>query len=70
MTTDRLFREGLLGKKLGMTQVITAEGQCIPVTIVEAGPCFVLDVKNWRQTGLFRCSVGVRSKKDATCKQG
>jgi large subunit ribosomal protein L3 len=36
---------GILGKKLGMTQVFKDDGSCIPVTVVQAGPCKVLDVK-------------------------
>ena len=37
---------GLLGKKLGMTQIFDKEGNVIPVTVVEAGPCTVLELKN------------------------
>jgi large subunit ribosomal protein L3 len=36
---------GILGKKLGMTQVFQPDGTCVPVTVVEAGPCKVLQVK-------------------------
>ena len=36
---------GILGKKLGMTQVFQEDGSCIPVTVVQAGPCKVLQVK-------------------------
>jgi large subunit ribosomal protein L3 len=36
---------GILGKKLGMTQIFNPDGTCIPVTIVQAGPCKVLAVK-------------------------
>ena len=36
---------GILGKKLGMTQIFTEDGTCIPVTVVQAGPCRVLQVK-------------------------
>jgi len=35
---------GLLGKKIGMTQVFSEKGMVIPVTVIEAGPCTVLDV--------------------------
>lgn len=35
---------GLLGKKIGMTQVFTSEGNAVPVTVVQAGPCSVLEV--------------------------
>ncbi len=33
------MKKGLIGKKIGMTQIFTAEGKVIPVTVVEAGPC-------------------------------
>ena len=36
---------GLLGKKLGMTQVYDSKGRMIPVTVIQAGPCYVLQVK-------------------------
>lgn len=36
---------GILGKKLGMTQIFQDDGSCIPVTVVQAGPCKVLQVK-------------------------
>jgi large subunit ribosomal protein L3 len=37
---------GLLGKKIGMTQVFDESGKVIPVTVIEAGPCFVLGMGN------------------------
>ena len=36
---------GILGKKLGMTQIFEDDGTCVPVTVVQAGPCRVLQVK-------------------------
>ncbi|MBM4063190.1 MAG: 50S ribosomal protein L3 [Planctomycetes bacterium] len=36
---------GILGKKLGMTQIYQEDGNCVPVTILQAGPCKVLQVK-------------------------
>ena len=36
---------GLIGKKIGMTQVFNSEGQSVPVTVIEAGPCVVTQVK-------------------------
>lgn len=39
---------GILGRKLGMTQVFTEEGSFVPVTVIEAGPCTVLKVKEGR----------------------
>lgn len=40
------MKKAIVGKKLGMTQVFTSEGVVIPVTVVEAGPCPVVQVKN------------------------
>jgi large subunit ribosomal protein L3 len=37
--------KGLIGKKVGMTQIFDASGAAIPVTIIEAGPCFVTQVR-------------------------
>ena len=37
---------GILGKKLGMTQLFRDDGVCVPVTVVQAGPCKVTQVKN------------------------
>ena len=36
---------GLLGKKVGMTQIFDSEGNVIPVTAIEVGPCYVLGFK-------------------------
>ncbi|MFN3763111.1 MAG: 50S ribosomal protein L3, partial [Anaerolineae bacterium] len=37
--------KGILGKKVGMTTLFTAEGEAVPVTVIEAGPCWVTQVK-------------------------
>jgi len=37
---------GIIGKKVGMSQFFDAEGNCIPVTVVQAGPCFVTQIKS------------------------
>jgi len=36
---------GIIGKKVGMTQIFDSEGNCIPVTVVQAGPCYVTQIK-------------------------
>ena len=36
---------GLIGKKIGMTSVYSAEGKNIPCTVIEAGPCVVMQIK-------------------------
>jgi large subunit ribosomal protein L3 len=42
---------GLLGKKVGMSQIFDAEGQQIPVTVLEVGPCFVTALRTKEKHG-------------------
>ena len=43
--------KGLIGRKIGMTQIFDESGRAIPVTLLEAGPCFVSQVKNAETDG-------------------
>ncbi len=43
--------KGLIGKKIGMTQIFDADGRAVPVTLIEAGPCFVSQVKTVANDG-------------------
>lgn len=45
------MKKAIIGKKLGMTQVFIPEGLVVPVTVVEAGPCPVVQVKNQEKDG-------------------
>ncbi|BFH65454.1 50S ribosomal protein L3 [Paenibacillus azoreducens] len=56
--------KGILGKKLGMTQVFTAEGNVIPVTVIEAGPCVVLQKKDIENDGYEAIQIGFSDKKE------
>lgn len=49
---------GILGKKLGMTQVFGEDGRAIPVTVIEAGPCCVIQVKTRQRDGYEAVKVG------------
>lgn len=49
---------GLLAKKVGMTQVFTPEGDCIPVTVIEAGPCTVVRRKTAEKDGYDAVVLG------------
>ncbi len=49
---------GILGKKLGMTQVFDTEGKSIPVTVIEAGPCTVIQRKTARNDGYDAVQIG------------
>ena len=48
----------ILGKKLGMSQVYDADNNLVPVTIIEAGPCPVLQVKNVDKDGYSAIQIG------------
>ncbi len=52
------MKKGLIGKKIGMTQIFTAEGKVIPVTVVEAGPCVVTRKKTMENDGYEAVQVG------------
>ncbi len=49
---------GILGKKLGMTQVFTEDGRACPVTVIEAGPCCVIQVKTRDTDGYEAVKIG------------
>lgn len=54
---------GILGKKLGMTQIFTGDGKMIPVTVVEAGPCCVVQVKTLEKDGYEAVKIGFQEIK-------
>jgi large subunit ribosomal protein L3 len=49
---------GLIGRKLGMTQVYTAEGVLVPVTVIEAGPCTVVATRRAERDGYAAAQLG------------
>ena len=49
---------GLIGKKIGMTRVFDSNGRAIPVTVLEAGPCRVTQVKSIDSDGYESVQVG------------
>lgn len=55
---------GLLGKKLGMTSIFDEVGQVVPCTVIEAGPCFVTQVKTLERDGYDAVQLGFEEKKD------
>ncbi|MBQ9804791.1 MAG: 50S ribosomal protein L3 [Lentisphaeria bacterium] len=55
--------KGLIGKKLGMTQVYDEKGVLIPVTVIEVGPCVVTDVKTVERDGYSAIQLGFGSRK-------
>jgi large subunit ribosomal protein L3 len=59
----------LLGKKLGMTRVFTENGRWIPVTVVQAGPCQVVQRKSTETDGYDAVQVGFDEKKESRCNK-
>ena len=56
--------KGILGKKLGMTQIFTEHGEVIPVTVVEAGPVVVTQIKTTENDGYTAIQVGFQDAKE------
>jgi large subunit ribosomal protein L3 len=50
--------KGLIGKKIGMTQIFDEQGVAQPVTIIEAGPCFVTQIRNPEKDGYTAVQLG------------
>jgi large subunit ribosomal protein L3 len=55
---------GLIGKKLGMTQLFSADGSVVPVTVIETGPCVVVQKKEATRDGYNAVQLGFGSKKN------
>src|SRR5215475_8294255 len=66
----RFFREksamalniGLLGKKIGMTQVFADDGEAVPVTVIQAGPCQVIGTRTVERDGYSALVLGFDEK--------
>ncbi|MGQ9780589.1 MAG: 50S ribosomal protein L3 [Bacillota bacterium] len=56
--------KGILGRKIGMTQIFGADGQLIPVTVVEAGPCVVVQKKTTAVDGYDAIQLGFGEKRE------
>lgn len=50
--------KGILGRKVGMTQLLTGRGEVVPVTIIEAGPCYVMQIKTAEKDGYTAIQLG------------
>ncbi len=55
---------GLLGKKIGMTSVFSADGKNVPCTVIEVGPCVVTQVKTVEKDGYAALQLGFEDKKE------
>ncbi len=55
--------KAIIGRKLGMTQVFGPDGEAIPVTVVQAGPCFVTQIKKQEKDGYNALQLGFGEQK-------
>jgi len=60
---------GIFGKKLGMTRIFEADGSVVPVTVIEAGPCFVVQKKTSATDGYEALQVGFERRPLAKCSK-
>ncbi len=60
----------ILGKKLGMSQLFDEKSQVVPVTLIEAGPCSVVQIKNKEKDGYSAVQIGFEETKDEPAKGG
>ena len=62
--------KGIIGKKVGMTQVFDERGDVIPVTVIEAGPCYVTQVRNAERDGYTAIQLGFGETKPRRLTRG
>ena len=58
------MKKAIMAKKIGMTQVFTEDGRLIPVTVLEAGPCSVVQKKTMENDGYEAIQVGFVDQKE------
>ncbi len=63
------MRVGLLGRKVGMTQIYEPDGTAVPITVLECGPCTVLQVRTEERDGYHAVQLGFDDKKRKTATQ-
>ena len=57
------MKKAIMAKKIGMTQVFTENGALVPVTVLEAGPCVVIQKKTMENDGYEAIQVGFKDAK-------
>ena len=62
--------KGILGKKVGMTQIFDEKGEIIPVTVIEAGPCYVTQIKTEDKDGYQALQLGFGGVKEKRISSG
>ena len=63
------MKKAIVGKKIGMTQIFTEDGRLVPVTVIEAGPCTVVQLKTVETDGYQAVQVGFGEMTEARAKK-
>ena len=61
------MKKGIIGKKVGMTQIFDEKGNVIPVTVIEAGPCYVAQKKTVEADGYSALQLAFEDAKEKHC---
>ncbi len=62
--------KGMIGKKVGMTQVFDDQGTVVPVTVIQAGPCYVTQIRNRDRDGYVSVQLGYGESKPTRLTKG
>ncbi|MEE4194202.1 MAG: 50S ribosomal protein L3 [Anaerolineae bacterium] len=62
--------KGLIGKKIGMTQIFDEDGVAIPITVIEAGPCYVTQLRDQARDGYTAIQLGYEEVKPKRLTKG
>lgn len=62
--------KGMIGRKVGMTQVFDEQGNVVPVTVIEAGPCYVTQVRDAERDGYAAIQLGFEETKPQRVTKG
>lgn len=62
--------KGMIGKKIGMTQVFDEQGAAVPVTVIQAGPCYVTQIRNVERDGYVAVQLGYGESKPRRLSKG
>jgi len=66
---EKKMIKGILGKKLGMSQIFNENGEIVPVTLIQTGPCFVIQKKLKDRDGYDAIQLGFEPKKESRVNQ-
>jgi large subunit ribosomal protein L3 len=62
--------KGIIGKKVGMTQVFDEQGNVVPVTVIQAGPCYVTQIRSAERDGYIAIQLGYGESKPQRISKG